>query len=62
MVELTRRALVRWARTSNDEALRNARVGALECSRRAVERAEVEVYLHQHADGATPRAPYAVAR
>lgn len=34
-----------WARSSNQRALENARQSCVACSRRAVERAEVELYL-----------------
>jgi hypothetical protein len=35
----------RWAAVSNERAVANAREAATECSRRRVERAEVEQYL-----------------
>ena len=34
-----------WAVASNERAVTNARMGALECSRRRLEYAEVELYL-----------------
>ena len=34
-----------WAVASNERAVANARMGALECSRRRLEHAEVELYL-----------------
>ncbi|MCW2768372.1 MAG: Clp protein [Nocardioides sp.] len=48
----------RWIRSSNEQAVANARAAAVECGRRRVERAEVEHYLDQRslARGSTPRA------
>ena len=34
-----------WASASNERAIANARAGATECSRRRLERAEVEQFL-----------------
>ena len=39
----------RWAAVSNERAVANARAAATECSRRRVERAEVEQYLAGYA-------------
>ncbi len=39
------RMLWRWAVTSNERAVANARAAATECSRRRVERAEVEHFV-----------------
>ena len=44
-------ALLRWAVTSNERAVANAREAATECSRRRVERAEVEQFLAAYATG-----------
>ncbi|MCW2767725.1 MAG: Clp protein [Nocardioides sp.] len=55
----------RWTRSSNERAVANARVAAIECSRRRVERADVELYLSQHAvprAAAAPRAAQHPAR
>jgi hypothetical protein len=41
--------VLRWAVASNERAVANARAAATECSRRRVERAEVEQYLAAHA-------------
>ena len=41
--------LRRWAVTSNERALTNARAAATECSRRRVERAEVAQFLAAYA-------------
>ena len=35
----------RWAVASNERAIANARSGTTECSRRRLERAEVEIFL-----------------
>lgn len=35
----------RWAGASNAQAVENARIASVECSRRLVERAEVDRYL-----------------
>ena len=35
----------RWARASNDRAIAIARTASIECSRMAVERAEITLYL-----------------
>lgn len=35
----------RWAAASNAQAIENARNAAVECSRRRVERAEVDLFL-----------------
>ena len=43
-----------WASTSNVRAVENARIAAVACSRRLVERAEVERYL---ASRLAPRDP-----
>jgi hypothetical protein len=48
-------SLWRWAVTSNEPAVANARAAATECSRRRVERAEVEQFLAAYA-GSEPRA------
>lgn len=46
----------RWAGTSNVRAIENARVASVECSRRLLERTEVELYLAElHA--VAPAAP-----
>jgi hypothetical protein len=37
--------LWRWAGASNDRAVENARAATVECSRRLVERAEVDAFL-----------------
>lgn len=37
--------LWRWAGASNERAVENARSASVECSRRRVERAEVELFL-----------------
>ena len=34
-----------WASASNERAIANARLGTTECSRRRLERAEVELFL-----------------
>lgn len=39
----------RWAVASNERAVANARLAATECSRRRVERAEVEQFLAAYA-------------
>jgi len=39
----------RWAVASNERAVANARAAATECSRRRVERAEVERFLATYA-------------
>jgi hypothetical protein len=39
----------RWAVASNERAVANARAAATECSRRRVERAEVEQFLAANA-------------
>jgi hypothetical protein len=53
-------ALWRWAATSNERAVANARAAATECSRRRVERAEVELFLAAVADrGPEPAAELA---
>src|SRR5262245_15385305 len=49
MISVT--ALWRWAVTSNERAVANARAAATECSRLRVERAEVELYLASYAEG-----------
>ena len=41
--------LWRWAVASNDRAISNARAAATECSRRRVERAEVQQFLATYA-------------
>jgi hypothetical protein len=43
------RDVMRWAVASNERAVANARVAATECSRRRVERAEVEQFLAAYA-------------
>jgi len=40
--------LWRWAAASNERAVANARAAATQCSRRRVERAEVEQFLVKH--------------
>jgi len=40
--------LWRWAAASNERAVANARAAATQCSRRRVERAEVEQFLVEH--------------
>ena len=42
--------LRRWAARSQEQALANARAAATECSRRRLERAEVDLYLAAYAD------------
>jgi hypothetical protein len=44
-------SLWRWAVTSNERAVANARDAAIECSRHRVERAEVEQFLAAYATG-----------
>ncbi|MCW2795415.1 hypothetical protein [Nocardioides sp.] len=39
----------RWTRISNERAVANARAAAVDCSRRRLERAEVDRYLTQRA-------------
>jgi hypothetical protein len=46
--------LWRWAVTSQERALANARVAAIECSRRRVERAEVAQFLAAYAVDRAP--------
>ena len=46
--------LWRWATSSNDRAVANARAAATECSRRRVERAEVAQFLAAYAVEAAP--------
>ena len=48
----------RWAGASNARAVENARVAAVACARRRVERAEVDAFLAARADrrGADPSA------
>lgn len=41
-----------WSRTINEQAVANARAATVDCSRRRVERAEVELFLRQLADTA----------
>ena len=41
------RRVWRWAVVSNERAAANARAAATECSRRRVERAEVELFLSE---------------
>lgn len=48
--------LWRWAGASNERAVENARVAAVECSRRRVERAEVELFLASLRPVAAPAA------
>lgn len=43
----------RWAVTSNERAVANARAAATECSRLRVERVEVELFLQQ-LEGSSP--------
>ena len=45
--------LRRWASLSNQRAIANARAAAVECSRRRVERAEVDEFLAAYAAQAT---------
>lgn len=49
-----------WAAASNRRAIENARVAAVECSRRLVDRIEVDLYLaalaREAEAAATPRA------
>jgi hypothetical protein len=49
-----------WARASQEQAVRNARAASVECSRRRVERAEVEAYLEERLASRAPA--YDVAR
>jgi hypothetical protein len=44
----------RWAVTSNERAVANARAAATECSRRRGERAEVAQFLAAYAVGEVP--------
>jgi hypothetical protein len=44
----------RWAVTSNERAVANARGAATECSRLRLERAEVELFLEQYAAARPP--------
>jgi hypothetical protein len=37
-----------WTQASNERAVANAREASIDCSRRRVERAEVDLYLSQH--------------
>jgi hypothetical protein len=53
--------LLRWAVASNDQAVRNARAAATECSRLRLERAEVEQYLARIGSSAQEQAAKAVA-
>lgn len=53
--------LLRWPVASNDQAVRNARAAATECSRLRVERAEVEQYLARIASSTQEEAAEAVA-
>ncbi|MDO9455320.1 hypothetical protein [Nocardioides sp.] len=41
-----------WAAASNEQAVTNARAASTECSRRRVERTEVELYLAARRRGA----------
>ena len=41
-----------WASASNERAIANARLGTTECSRRRLERAEVELFLAGPLSGA----------
>lgn len=50
----------RWAGASNVRAIENARAASVACSRRLVERAEVELYLAELAAQTSP-APAAAA-
>ena len=34
-----------WRRLGNEQAIANARAGSVECSRRRLERAEVEIFI-----------------
>jgi len=43
-----------WAVASNETAVANARAAATECSRRRLERAEVDAFLEVHAVSAVP--------
>ena len=36
-----------WSRTSNEQAVANARAASVQCSRRRVESAEVDLFLRQ---------------
>jgi len=47
------RSIWQWAVASNEHAVANARVAATECSRRRLERAEVEQFLVTYAAAAT---------
>lgn len=48
----------RWAGTSNVRAIENARLASVECSRRLLERTEIELYLAAlHAPAPAPAAP-----
>lgn len=49
-------ALWRWAVSSNERAVANARTAATECSRRRLERAEVAQLLAAYADEKAPSA------
>jgi len=46
------RSIWQWAVASNEQAVANARTAATECSRRRLERAEVEQFLAAHAAAA----------
>jgi hypothetical protein len=46
--------LWRWAVTSNERAVANARAAATECSRRRLERAEVAQFLAAYAVDGSP--------
>jgi len=46
------RSIWQWSVASNEQALANARVAATECSRRRLERAEVEQFLAGYAAAA----------
>jgi len=52
----------RWAVASNEQALANARTAATECSRRRLERAEVDAFLEQYAAATVSAAVSAVDR
>ena len=46
-------ALFGWAGASNERAIANARAAATDCSRRRVERTEVDLYLSARAASRT---------
>jgi len=46
------RSIWQWAAASNEQAVANARTAATECSRRRLERAEVELFLATYAAAA----------